>query len=303
MEIKKIKRSPTKFIEATSHPEREERFIKHPGKEIIDVTDYVRSNNYTSRRNYIKYIKATSNNPYTDIHTHPNEASHLNFLDKILIYLNGVGKEIENSKNISVLPSSADMRLFITKDDCKTAYISLRDCNTGKVLGYNVLKKNKKTPQWGTSRAYIKKHFFKGIINLIDSNILGFGKRARELREDNNRYEEIVLSTLKNEDYQKASEALKTFAEKYHLQHRMVPAQNYKVSETRTNFVNKGLEKKVVASIAMIFLATSISFSSSNLTAFTIASLTQKTSNIIGKILFVFGLIGALYYFRKKGAN
>ncbi|MDD5191772.1 MAG: hypothetical protein PHH54_05220 [Candidatus Nanoarchaeia archaeon] len=297
------KRSPTKTIEATPHPEKEHTLIKPYKKEVIDITGYKSASNINARTEFRKFTEATSNGPYIHIHTHPSEAPHLNFWDKLDLYFQGVGKkEIEKWKNITALPSGADMGQLIITDDERTMDIAVRNPKTGEVLGYNVLRKTKKTPKWGTARAYIQKHFFKGVMNLINYNLLGLGKRSEELSKDKIKYHKEVLKAVKSGNYQRANEALEIFADKYSLQHRMVPAQNYKVMETKGTFVNKGLEQTVSVFIGIGGLLISLLFLSSNFTGFAIANLTQRTSNIIGMILFIVSLI-VLFFIMKRRKN
>ncbi len=62
----------------------------------------------------------------------------------------------------------------------------------------------------------------------------------------------------------------------------------------------KNLESKLSSIIAVSSIAISLIFLSTNLTGFTISNLTQQTSSIIGIILFIIGLISALYYFKRR---
>lgn len=67
----------------------------------------------------------------------------------------------------------------------------------------------------------------------------------------------------------------------------------------RTRGKPSKLETLEIISILSILI--SIFFMQSNFTGFAITNLTPKTSNTIGITLFAVGLIGAFYYFRKKG--
>lgn len=97
------------------------------------------------------------------------------------------------------------------------------------------------------------------------------------------------------------------FVKRYGIKYRFIPAKGFKLDWMGRGFVRMkrkqeagSLEKKVTVIMGLSFIA-SILFLSSNITGFAIANLTQKTLNTIGVILFIIGLIGAFYYFRRKG--
>ncbi len=56
----------------------------------------------------------------------------------------------------------------------------------------------------------------------------------------------------------------------------------------------------VGATTSIIGLSAGIFFLSSNITGNVIGNLTQTSSNIIGVILFVVGIVGAFFYFRRR---
>lgn len=62
----------------------------------------------------------------------------------------------------------------------------------------------------------------------------------------------------------------------------------------------KGLEKKFIPVIAGVLIIVSLFFLSPNVTGNVIGNLTKNSSNIIGLILLIIGLIGLLVYFKKK---
>jgi len=62
----------------------------------------------------------------------------------------------------------------------------------------------------------------------------------------------------------------------------------------------KGLEKKFIPVIAGFSLIVSLFFLSPNITGNVVGNLTKNSSNIIGLILLVIGLIGLLIYFKRK---
>jgi len=60
------------------------------------------------------------------------------------------------------------------------------------------------------------------------------------------------------------------------------------------------LEEKVAAAALTIGIIGGLLFLSSNLTGFSIANLNQTTSNIMGGVLFVIGILGAFFYIQRK---
>lgn len=71
------------------------------------------------------------------------------------------------------------------------------------------------------------------------------------------------------------------------------------------NYVEKrekdsGLEKKTSGTLAILGTLGGLFFLSSNLTGNIVGNMTNSTSNWIGGVLFIVGLVGALIYFRKK---
>ncbi len=62
----------------------------------------------------------------------------------------------------------------------------------------------------------------------------------------------------------------------------------------------KSLERTLGGTLAIMGLISSIFFFSSNVTGNVIGNLTNSTSNIIGAALFLIGIVGAFFYFRRK---
>ena len=62
----------------------------------------------------------------------------------------------------------------------------------------------------------------------------------------------------------------------------------------------KGLEGKMPAVLTLGGVILGLGLFSSNLTGNAIADLTIKTSNMIGAGIFVLGIVGSYFYFRKK---
>ena len=62
----------------------------------------------------------------------------------------------------------------------------------------------------------------------------------------------------------------------------------------------KGLESSLTSIITIAGLGAGIFFLSSNITGNAISDLTNSTSNIIGVVFLVIGLIASFFYFRKR---
>lgn len=61
------------------------------------------------------------------------------------------------------------------------------------------------------------------------------------------------------------------------------------------------LEKKVLSIVATLGILSGLFFLSSNITGNVVGNLNQTSSNWIGGILFVIGLIGGYFFVRRKG--
>ena len=71
-------------------------------------------------------------------------------------------------------------------------------------------------------------------------------------------------------------------------------------TELRKDKRKETLEDKVTSTIAIASLAISILFMSSSITGNVISSLNQTSSNFMGGVLFLIGIIAAFVYFRKS---
>ncbi|MDD5192234.1 MAG: DUF308 domain-containing protein [Candidatus Nanoarchaeia archaeon] len=305
MEKTKIKRTK-EVIEATPHPEMEHVLVKYLGKEAEDITDYQKSTGsgaiHSSKRFEIEL--ANENKLYTHIHTHPTITPKFKGAEAKEYKKQGLGKkELNRLMNINALPANYDLRTFIVDGNIKKMVIAVRDSDTGEVRGYQIIKKTKSTPQFGTSGQDFDKHPFRTFLNIINANYFAWGKKHTELLNDVNEYNDKLVSALKSDDYSKLPNAFDAFTSKYHLQHKILSAKNYHPNESKSSFVkreNKSLDSRLAAA-SIIGLLGAIFFLSPNLTGFAIANLAPKTLNMIGIIFFVIGLIGAVYYFRKGG--
>ncbi len=125
-----LRRSTINVIENTPNPKIEHRFIKYPGKEAVDITDYTKSTEQEAwcEINLVKKVLRTDNSRLTDIHTHPNKI-----------------KGNIDTRMYSALPSANDMKRFMDNEIINTMVIAVRDVESGKVSGYHIFKKTKRT--------------------------------------------------------------------------------------------------------------------------------------------------------------
>jgi hypothetical protein len=162
----------------------------------------------------------------------------------------------------SVTPSPADLYTFLSQPKIKNMIIAQRDIKTGKVEGYFYARKPKGyTPN--ISRDEITDR-------MLNSNGTGY-------------------------------EPTSAVMEGLNLKYKTIPAEGDEYDSSRERFEKKsGIENKIQASIVSLSLIVSILFLSSNITGNAIGSLNQASSNFIGGFLFLFGLVGAFMYLRKK---
>ncbi len=104
---------------------------------------------------------------------------------------------------------------------------------------------------------------------------------------------------LANSIYRRANKQLKRFKNKNHRYQESevlgIEAELHDPSKSR-----KSLETTISATAAIIGILGGLFFLSSNITGNVIGNLTNSTSNWIGAELFIFGLISAFTYFRKR---
>ena len=285
------KRGPTEVIESTPHPKIEHSFIKYPGEEPADVTDYRKSKTYRAKKDWTKSSKLIDSNKgrrYTDIHTHPTSIDYVFGASK---------KRLSRIKDSNALPSGTDLRVFLKRDDLKTAVIAVRDSQTGEVLGYHFFRKTRNTPSFGTSEEDFEKHPFKTVMRGLNLTYFGLGKKSGELWKDVSKYGKVAIMSIKKGEYSETARALDSLAEKYHFQHRLVPAKGYQSNEFGSAFVKKGLEGATLATSIIGFLGAML-FWTFNLTG-NVIGIGEASSAWIGAILFIIGLTATSIYINR----
>jgi len=107
--------------------------------------------------------------------------------------------------------------------------------------------------------------------------------------------------TVRDSDGHATADSLKGALKKYGIKSRMVPAEGYRFDEDTGVFLKRdgGLISKLAASVLVCFVA-GLALFSPNITGNAIGNLASVTSNGIGGILIVAGLVGAFVAVKKK---
>ncbi len=304
---KKKKITPKEVIESTKLPGIEHEFIKYPVSTPIDITNYKKSNEWESERDDSKaynIIKKNRGKPFIHIHTHPHQT--FQYWDRGVVgtlerLIHSTAKtESEGIKKITSLPSGVDLTTFLYCNDMKTMVIAVRNTKTGKVLGYQVLRKTKNTPIYSPTHKDWEKAPLGSFLKVLRYKI-GIGLTPVKLMLETDSYDKKRIKALKENNLNIAGNALKEFATKYHIQTRMIPAGGYKANEEKTYFTRKkNLEYKVEAIIILLIISFLGLFLSANITGNVIITMENPTTNIFGRVLLVIGLIYGLFLIRKR---
>ena len=285
------KRSPREIIEGEKDSKLEHGYIKFPGEEMIPATLRIYKDKVDWNYEKVKGMRYNNKGSYSGIHTHPYDPSkHTN----------------RRITEASPLPSGSDLKGFLKDDNAKTIVIAQQNQDTGKVDGYFVLRKTKDTLPIGfshtdNSEEFKQKYFSGGLINGIKRiastffNIIKINKTAKK-------YEQLKFLSAALDEPEYLSQAIDKIAQKYHLQYRLVPSEDYETDEDRTKFIKKkrGLEEKLEMSIMIFSFITSFFFLSSNLTGNVIADLSAKTTSFLGAGLLIIGLVADFFWLRNR---
>ena len=176
----------------------------------------------------------------------------------------------------------------------KTQIIAQQDQETKKVHGYTILKKTKNTKR--PEKSKLDTPFLKFLIS-DRNNYLAI--------DDNNK--NLSQYRQKGFIFGEQKEALGRIAEEYGLKYKFVPAKGFKFDKNLMSFIpqkGKTLEEKFGEKlnplISSVSLLLGLIFLSPSITGNAIANLTTKTTSIIGAGLFIVGIVGSYFYFRKK---
>jgi len=334
------KRSPKEIIESNDNPKVEHAYVKFPGQQMIETTispdkfspekikarevlseafgiNRTQENSCVSDEELIKQLQEKHRKRYMALHTHP--------------YLPGAA--VPSASDLYLFLQNDDVRTrVIISQDSQTGklrgYTMLRkrekpsekyleflrgkrkevksEIGKERIWMDEMRKKYKKPPPVRIFRSLLRKpeyspeeeaEYRKNLATMIKNtrNRHHYSKFSKKLR----------ISDI-SEDYESRfrakkgnfEEAIKPFIDELDLQYRFVPAQGYYFDRQR--FREKGLENKALALILCATFIISILFSSTNLTGNAIGNLNSNSTSAIGIILFLVGLIGTFFYFRKK---
>ena len=195
MKNMKKRKSPKEVIEMTRYPKFEHSFIKYSREEPIPtsiVDNGCRENLYQTEEDFFKDYSARLKHPFrkfSGIHTHVVRCGRGEYID--------------------ALPSDYDIYILLEDKREKASIIAQHDPDTGKVEGYTIIRKTKKTPKKVTG--IVKNNTWK------DETFAEYRRAINSFFKDKINAEELDEHLLK-------------ILDKYHLQRRFVPADGYKLS-------------------------------------------------------------------------
>ena len=304
----KKKKNPTQIIEDNERKNKEYEiaYARARGEAFYPIhrEDLLNPSSAIIRQKLLPKTK------YTSFHTHPIKETKLGTTKKprkkVPGYTDRYKSDVDNY--FSSLPSIGDIQDLLERRKKKTEIIAQRDIKTGNVGGYFFLMKTKKSPKdfptWKTRLEF-------------PEDYEGYEAYMKQLNDykDNPKIKEIgalgenfydVGYSLVNEPEKRRETINNMFMniiQKYGLKFRAVPNKGYEYI-SGVGFLpienKQGLEHRLSSIIGISGLALSLIFLSPTLTGNAIANLTTKTSSIIGASLFVLGIIGSYFWFRKK---
>jgi len=254
------KRSPREIIEGKERPHFESVYVKFPGKEMENVSMSESFAMTVSDGEKIdNLIRKNNNRRYTDIHNHP---SYLPFLGG---FFGGP------------IPSSGDFVMFLDDDKIKTMVVAQNNAYSGKLEGYGVYKKTKKTS--GKKPNLLQRFFYE------TATSIGLSKPA-----------------------------LNYYVDKFEIKHRFVPAKHYRLNNIQTKFIKsqqsgieqkkKSLEDTLSAIIGISGVVIGLFLISSNLFSGNV-QLSPGTNPVnwqlfLGIGLLIIGLVAGFFWFKRR---
>lgn len=266
---KKERRSPKEVIEQEGSPKVEHAYVKFPYEELVNVDLYSDENFVDMDLRKLRILlEEHKDQPYIGIHTHTVTRDGKTPLSKAIH-----GKS---------LPSYGDIIGFLKDRNMKMDVIATRDVQTKDVRGYFVLKKGRKSKKIRNS---------KRSTSTLMAEFSSYDKAIKDPKS---------LEVLGE---------LKKITEKYGLKYRIIPAKGYEFDKENFSFESlekesdypkaRTLETQLASIIAIAGIGVGIFFLSPNLTGNAIANLTTKTSSLIGAGLFIIGIVGSYFWFKK----
>ena len=196
------------------------------------------------------------------------------------------------------LPSHNDFMRFLVGDDIKTMRIAQLNTKTGKVEGYYVIRKTRKSPKTGLKLSDLKNE--EGSFReLLDKN--------PQLKEIEKSVQDYRIGTAgffraPHPDYRKA--AIKELSDEYKLNIKCLSEKGFKYKEGVGFFPKaerKGsLEKRIASIVSGSLIGLSIAFLLPDITGNTISNMANSTSNIIGASLLIVGLVAGFFLLKSR---
>jgi len=237
------RRSPKEIIESVDKPGLEETWVKLPRQEPKSISILRRGGWVRSRSEKDRYT----------IHTHPDPYQRE--------------------------PSPRDFTKFLSLNDRKTMVVAQTNPENGKLIGYFILRKTKKTPQIDSRYA-----FFDKMLNLVTSGLYEGKTIGTELRN---------LRRYSGEEY---PEKFRELMIKYNLKYKY-----FRVKDTLgggPKETKKSLEGKLAMIVSISGFILSAFFLSTNLTGNAIADLSTKTTSFLVAGSIIIGLVAGFFWFR-----
>ncbi|MAG79212.1 hypothetical protein CMI40_02450 [Candidatus Pacearchaeota archaeon] len=274
--MKKRKKTPTQIIEESQNPSLESAYLKVP-KKLLELSEKRDPFKVTWRESAVRN-KKKSNKYYGILHTH--SAQNKKF----------------KKYNWKSLPSSDDFTSFLEEDNYRTMGIAERNPKTGKVLGYTLIRKTKKTPKDISSKELsdnLKIYNFDRVLQRKPSS--NYSSKFSKLLQRFNLIKKANLTssgerfTERKDDYHK--EALDKFCREYDLQYRNFPNKFYSKSQ-------QGKLEGISATLMIVgFIGLLFTFTFPKITGNSISNL-YYLDNSIYIVFLLIGLIGILINFK-----
>lgn len=305
----KKRKTPTEKIRGIPFPSFERSLVKVPLHEPELVSTYAfEFGAAQDPKKVADYLKRTGfkGKSYTDMHIHPRP------------YFREDGGEppkyearTRNNpkfRDPQTFPSFTDIRGFWESPQEKYHVITQRNPETGEIYGHLVFKKPKRDNSLylkslrellKKSVAYEKKSCQLGKLRDLPKN--------QQVKEEKEKLEKELnfLKPYHNQALANHREVLfreiesekrtKNLADYYGLKFKFLPTDP---DENVRNY--NALEGKVAAFVGIGSLLFSLLFLSQNITGNVILSNNPTTSNWIGGILFLVGIVGAFFWFKTK---
>jgi hypothetical protein len=292
-----MKKRRAKEIFESADQTREHAYVIFPGEEMIEVTLEGSNTEKEAKFDFskIRRLYDERKRTYVTAHEHPMKTEeHTGYL---------------------AVPSIADVRGFLLDDFARMEVIAQRNSETGKIEGYFCLRKTRATPKVGYSPMYKDE---------IDRSNPELREHVKEIGKATARYERCVQQN-------QIKRGIDELAQQFHLKYRFVSAEGYKLDERLTNFYRpeeraakekkireefeRGLRKQggldrlldkyrlgkeFVLLIGLMIFGSSLFFLGSGITGNAVGNLNNNSGNYIGILLFLTGLGGIVWYFRKR---